>query len=948
MAEWKLHFWNWDEPVLLKAVKELTRGWSGGALDLAKTVIIVPTGEAVRRLREALALHVSEKNGAVFAPYVWHPELAVTQNVRMEGIASTLCEKLAWSRALMDADLATLTALFPNPPEEKSPIWAASVAKTLHGLRHTLGAGGLTIKDVGQLPVGMEHDSRWDDLVRLEAAYLNIIRQWNKEDMQEAKCVAASLAELPEGVERVLVFAVPDAPELFRRWLAGVSATRSVEIFVHAPEDARTGFDQHGAPLVSTWGEDAGVVLPLAETQIHRASGPEDQARLAASLLQKLATRGCNVAVGSADPLLNSVLAGIFNMGGARVYNPAGRAARQHVMVQVLRDGWRAKHQPAWRAWLPFLRHHDVLTAVSAETGTLPVVILEMIDDFHQQHLPATLEDALTLSHADVEFKELHAVLAIIVARSELWAQSSSADGVRAFLEWIYGARDFDTSLESDRDFGDLCSEAIHLAGEVDVMGGGEGWFSMALDALEERPLGDLHGEADLVLHGWLELLWEPARGLVIAGFNDEQVPGIVTVDPFLPDHVREKLGLSCQSRRRARDAYLLRAMHEQRRADEGLHVIFGHVNAEGDVLRPSRLLLDCTDNNLPSRVKYLFPDELAHAPTIARPGRSLAFALQPEFTPWKKNSVSPSDLKSYLACPFRFYLAKVLRLKEVDSGQRELSAADMGNIMHEVLRAFACYEEMKDSRHVGDMAGWLVSELEKRITAGYGAQPLFSIALQMESMCQRLRKFAEVQAGLREEGWRIIAAEERITPEWDIRLGDVILSGKIDRIDRNDKTGAIRVIDYKTSASERGPVGGHVKKASLSDLENEQMQWQCFDDAQGKPQRWVDLQLPLYALAATKKWPDATSVDAAYICLPATVEGIELKVWKREAKSGATWNDELLASANWCAKEAVRRMSAGIFWPPAEDMAYDDFADLLLGDASAAVLEQNAWRAIP
>jgi len=33
------------------------------------------------------------------------------------------------------------------------------------------------------------------------------------------------------------------------------------------------------------------------------------------------------------------------------------------------------------------------------------------------------------------------------------------------------------------------------------------------------------------VLHGWLELLWEPADGLVIAGFNDEHVPGAVAPD---------------------------------------------------------------------------------------------------------------------------------------------------------------------------------------------------------------------------------------------------------------------------------------------------------------------------------------------------------------------------------------------------------------------------------
>ncbi|MEI6535639.1 MAG: PD-(D/E)XK nuclease family protein, partial [Verrucomicrobiaceae bacterium] len=238
-------------------------------------------------------------------------------------------------------------------------------------------------------------------------------------------------------------------------------------------------------------------------------------------------------------------------------------------------------------------------------------------------------------------------------------------------------------------------------------------------------------------------------------------------------------------------------------------------------------------------------------------------------------------------------------------------------------------------------------ADLDKRTGDCYGAQPLFSVLLQIESVRQRLRKFAEVQAGLRGEGWRIIAAEERIMPEWGVKIGEVTLSGKIDRVDRHEKTGVLRVIDYKTSASERGPVGAHVRKAKPRDMEDDHTQWQCFDDAHDKPQRWLDLQLPLYALAASMKWPEAPSVDAAYFCLPAAVDSIGLLEWKREAKSGATWNDDLIASAKWCAEEAVRRMSAGTFWPPSEDVKHDDFADLLLDDAQAAVCEPGAWEVV-
>lgn len=939
----KIHFWGWDEPVLTKAVAELTRGWSGGELNLTRTAVVVPTMEASRRLREALALDVSRRAGAVVAPHVWHPERAVEWNLPGQGVASALQERLAWSRVLMQTKLDQLHALFPQPPEDLSLSWASSVAETLRALRHALGAGGLTIADA-RLAIETA-DARWRDLAVLEAAYLRTLRSWKLDDAQELKHAAAHEPVLPPGVDRVLVFAVPDAPPLFQTWLRELPDTIEAHIFVQAPESERPKFDASGTPLVSAWGDDADVVLPLPESRMHRATGPEDQARRAGSLLAELARAGSSVAIGVCDVSLTSVLEANLVAAGARVFNPAGRSARQHVLVQVLRDGWHVKHQPAWRVWLPFLRHDDVLRALAARTRVLPFDILSQLDEFHARHLPATIEDALALSASDAEFEDLHSVLKEAVARSESWAHPSSAEAVREFLGWIYGTREFDSAKEADRHFGDLFSKAVSLAAETDASGGSPEEFSLALDAIEDVVLGEVHGEADLVLHGWLELLWEPARGMIITGASDEHLPGVVTMDPFLPDKSRQKLGLACQSRRRARDAYLLRAMCEQRRVENSLHVIFGRANADGDALRPSRLLLDCEGKSLPARVKRLFPDETAGPRGEPRPARTMAFPLKPELKKWKGGRVSPSQLKDYLACPFRFYLKRVLGLEAVDGSQRELTPADLGNVLHRILKSFV-HSAVADSRDAGEIAGWLLAQLDREAATCYGSQPLFSVALQVESMRQRLRAFADVQSGLRGEGWRIIAAEEEITPEWGAKLGEVTLNGKIDRIDRNEKSGTLRVIDYKTSQLERGPAGAHVKKASPLDLDDEHNRWKCFDDKRGKSYRWLDLQLPLYALAVAARHPDAGVVDAAYICLPAAVDGIGLKEWKRDSKSGAVWGSDLLESAKKCAEEAVRRMSAGAFWPPSDDLKYDDFGDLLLGDAERAVCPPETWEA--
>ncbi len=112
----QLHFWNWDAPVLPKVVEELTRGWKGGELDLSRTIVLVPTAEVVRRLREALAVAVAGKEGAVVAPFVWHPESALMHEVDHAALLTPLQEQLLWRAVLEKIRRKDYEALFPAEP----------------------------------------------------------------------------------------------------------------------------------------------------------------------------------------------------------------------------------------------------------------------------------------------------------------------------------------------------------------------------------------------------------------------------------------------------------------------------------------------------------------------------------------------------------------------------------------------------------------------------------------------------------------------------------------------------------------------------------------------------------------------------------------------------------------------------------------------------------------
>src|SRR5436190_1795667 len=108
-----LHFWDWNRPILQHAVDELARGWTGGELNLSSKLLIVPTAEAGRRLREALAITAAQCDGAVVAPWVWHPEIALKWEQGNRDAASAVQEQMVWRAVLSAVRAAEFPTLFP-------------------------------------------------------------------------------------------------------------------------------------------------------------------------------------------------------------------------------------------------------------------------------------------------------------------------------------------------------------------------------------------------------------------------------------------------------------------------------------------------------------------------------------------------------------------------------------------------------------------------------------------------------------------------------------------------------------------------------------------------------------------------------------------------------------------------------------------------------------------
>lgn len=946
-------FWGWDAPVVNHAADFLAQEWDPalGPLDLADTLLLVPTMEAGRRLKEALARETGRRGGGASVPWVWTPEQALLPPQARALRATPLQSQMAWQQALAQVPPTELGALFPTLPEERGWAWQVEMARLLAELKSLLGAGGLTLAEAAEhLP---RDAARWQALGLLETACDEVLAGQGLQDAQTLKRQAAGSPHLPEGVQRVVILAAPDLPPLLTRW-ARQCAERGIRVLVavQAPLSLADTFDELGRPLPAAWGEDAEVEIPLRNEDLALCHDAPAQAGAAVEWLRTAAARDA-VAVGLGDPEVGAVLKERLGLEGVQVFEPGGQAPQSVALWHVLGQVRRLLATGSWRAFTVLLRVPEV-RAVLTSARESDLRVLETADEVSSERMPVTLDHALELLRSpraadEPELPENRqaghdqlekAVLGMAGLVAALRTQSLPA-AARSLLTHFYGGRTFKPSRPEDHAFTTLADAWLGICEEIHEETARFGLrpqpaeaFSLSLEILGQQTLLEPRGEVDLVLQGWLELLWEPAPGLVITGMNEEHVPGIQTAHPFLPDKAREQLGLPCQATRFARDAYTLRALAGQR-APGSLRLLAGRWSERGDALRPSRLLLLCAAKDLPRRVLHLFPQDEAGAASL-EPPRTLAWKLKLRPVQPKVETITPSRLRSYLACPFRDYLGHELKMEAFEPGKRELAASEFGTLAHHAFAMLGQDAAMKRSTQAGDLADFLIEAAWAETVRRHGKRPAPLIALQFESLRQQLQHAAEVEAQQREEGWDILHAELMVGGADDanpLLIEGARLRCKVDRVERHRSSGHIRVLDFKTSAKLTTPEEAHVKAVSKRSPPAEHDLWKTFEAPGGGEMLWLDLQLPLYAAALRHRGlrPDT----ASYFCLPKSVLETEVKTW-------ADFNDQWMDRALECAAEIVRRLREGRFWPPARRAYENSYDEIFLGDIAATVAMED------
>ena len=921
------HFLGWDSSVTDKVVDFMLSDKIDAPPDLARDIIVVPTRQAGRRLREALALRCAAAETAVLSARVETPALFARGEGGTACIATPMQVAAAWAAVLMEMGPSDFPGLFPVRPPERDFGWTLNTADMLQDLREALADGGLMIGDVtAKFAALIEESDRWRDLAALEARYLRRLATTGLDDPCSHKIAYVLAPEVPEGVERIVVAAVPDPSALMTVALERLQDRVEIVVLVHAPAELADRFDGFGRPDTLLW-KKATLDIPGRADSILLAASPSAQSEQVLGLVARHASSlgPADLAVGVPDRAVVPFLSAALEAKGLGSFDPSGRSPAEHPVFRLIAAIRALVTSGDYESVAVLLRHPDMLAFLRARHGVAPSGLMRELDEFQNRHLPSRYEDFEEHLQPDTNPALHRAIACIGQFRDRLADKGGLCGALREVLRSIYEKRDICHGNPEDEEFmavAKLVDDAVHELGEM-IAGGNELSVACALDLLLRRLTKQVYyserDDALVDLEGWLELPWNNAPLLIVTGMNDGIVPESRLSDPFLPDSLRVALGLRNDDSRFARDIYLMASLLECRRGHGRVYLVVGKTAQNGEPLKPSRLLFRCSDGELRERAELLFGE----APQLRESQPStISFRLRPEVPDEAGlTRLSVTAFRAYLACPFRFYLQHVLKMDELDDSKTELDAMDFGNLVHNALQQMSRDGSAGRSDDEVRVADFLCEQADKWVRGRFGRQPPLQVLIQLDAAKQRLGRAAREHTALVREGWETVASESR----YETEFSGMTISGIIDRVDRHKRSGNVRIIDYKTSDSGSAPVKTHLAWPGDDTPEFARV------TVDGKAMCWTDLQLPLYRLLLAGAMDLPAGVQLGYFNLPKAISETGLSLW-------GEFPDVLRESAEACADGVISAVRAGRFWPPAGKVAFDQFERIVFGDVEAAV----------
>lgn len=838
---------------------------SRGNFIFSGALVLAPTKSCANALSRELAnLSMQKFGGGIAGLEVLTLEAFFSRFSRHIPSAGETERRFAMGFAVGKFSDEDFPALFPNgiPPSPKNFFKKFLEIKTL------CAQAGLSIKDAAKKiseSANIESD-RWEEIEKFDESYVLSLSKISKKDPADA--LLEALKNPRETPETVFLAGIADAPKILfdalKKFEENGSKIFSLTI---AKEALSKHFDAFGIPEENYW-KDKIFDIPNGAISV-----PQTRIIQAQNVANDAAKFGANAAdacaIACEEGASAAAIARALASKNIKSFSPEGEKLSDGEIFDFLktlslyfsaRDFDSLKTIVQKDAMLSFLKH---------KTNLCPKEIFETIDCYKFEKFALNPETAMKLAEEKNDTSALslfEAINSALTPDAEL-----NSEKIAQILQTFFAKiKTFDAEIKEEAESISATLCQIKAAEEAFGKASLPETIEILLGAADKKTFGKIRAHGEIQMKNWLEIFWTPEPNLLIADFNDGQVPENISSDAFMPNSLREFLGIRAAKSRHARDSYFLHTILSSREKS-AVKIYAPQTDFDGEPLRPSRLLLQTPKPELAARAKHLFQDAESDK-------RSRAFSYS-----WKMkvppaplpSSLNATDFKHYISCPFGFYLKRVLKLDSVDAKKSELDAMDVGTITHKAFELLV--KENTESVSEEAIFAILKRNIEAIFKSNFGKNIPTAIALQKYFILSKLSAAARIEAQHRKNGWRTMHAEKEFK---ELSVLKFKIKAKIDRIDFNEREGKYLLIDYKTI--DTAPNGAATKNHYL---------------LKGGNFVWKDLQLPVY-IASAKKFFNSENIEAAYFLIAKSAEETRIEYYKNspEAEESARKKAEEIA----------------------------------------------------
>ncbi|NOY39611.1 MAG: hypothetical protein GXO95_05155 [Nitrospirae bacterium] len=324
---------------------------------------------------------------------------------------------------------------------------------------------------------------------------------------------------------------------------------------------------------------------------------------------------------------------------------------------------------------------------------------------------------------------------------------------------------------------------------------------------------------------GMLETRALGFRAVIIPDMNEEFMPPASEKDMFLNTEIRKRVGLPTFLDREALSRTYFNGLLKKARA-----VFLSYASSEGR--RPgSRFIEEIAIQRGGGQFETIRPHSAGKVapslPTVSVQAKSLVPVKDSHVLRLiEAMELTPTSLRTYRECRFRFYLKYIRKLREKEEMSEELQRVDIGNIFHSAIRNVysrlfgsslqdgslksgvrrqASLFKSQPSDFPVVSCEKLTSELKSEVLREAKGYDIFRKSpharLELEVFIEKLRDFVDSENAVFEAGWMPAYLEFPVS----MKLKGMRFRGKIDRVDifqgpaESARTRGV-IIDYKLS----------------------------------------------------------------------------------------------------------------------------------------------------